>query len=87
MAPYNVPRNHLLQQMEEAKLTGKNCWNCGITLKGYYFPCGLLPPFLFTPFISYSVLHSENRGTLQIPLLPTEYEDVFVRLLYKECSL
>lgn len=81
-APYNVPQDHIQEKLEKVGLTGRNCWDLGVDLKGVHFPCARLPPSLFTPFVSHPVLNCEQEESiaLQLPLLPKEYEDVFVQV-------
>ena len=75
-APYNTPRVQLLRRLREAHLTGRNCWDFGIDMKGVAFPCPKLPPEEFSPFLA-----KEITGEEELPLLPTEYEDVFRHVL------
>lgn len=81
-APYNIPQPQIQEKLEKAGLTGRNCWDLGVDLRGVHFPCARLPPSLFTPFVSHPVLDSEQEksNALQLPLLPKEYEDVFIQV-------
>lgn len=77
VAPYNTPRAGLLQQLREARLSGRNCWDFGIDLRGYRFPCAELPPREFSPFITKEEMTEDEVEKLELPLLPKQYEDVF----------
>ena len=76
IAPYNTPRVQLFKKLQEAHITGRNCWDLGIDVKGVAFSCPKLPPEEFSPFLA-----KEITGEEELPLLPTEYEDVFQNVL------
>ena len=40
----------------------------------------ILPPSLFTPFLSHAVVIGKEKESLQLPLLPEAYEDVFIQV-------
>lgn len=70
MAPYNIPRTHLLARLQETGLEGRNCWNIGLDRNADHFTCAMLPPEKFAPFVG------EGRSDeMDLPLLPTAYED------------
>ena len=81
VAPYNTPRAGLLRQLKDARLSGRNCWDFGIDLRGFRFPCAELPPWEFSPFIAREEMTEEEVEKLELPLLPKRYEDVFRRVL------
>ena len=78
---YATPRAGLLRQLKDARLSGRNCWDFGIDLKGFRFPCAELPPREFSPFITREEMTEEEVEKLELPLLPKRYEDVFRRVL------
>lgn len=79
IAPYNIPRKNLIDQLEKLRMNCRNCWDLGVDLNGVHFSCAVLPPALFSPVLS----HTEETDHLQLPLLPQEYEDVFIQALQK----
>ena len=70
MAPYNVPRTHLVSRLQEAGLEGRNCWNIGLDRNVDHFTCAMLPPEKFAPFVG-----KDGSAEMDLPLLPTAYED------------
>lgn len=61
------------------KLNYRSCWDAGMDLDGCCFPCTLLPPSLFAPVFTHSVTEESD---LQLPILPKEYEDVFINVFH-----
>ena len=79
-APYNIPRRNLLQQLARGRLIGRNCWDYGVNIAGFRFPCALLSPRDFSLFVTDDSL-SGNVDDLELPLLPDEYEQAVRRSL------
>ena len=76
VAPYNVPRTQLLTRLQEAGLEGRNCWNIGLDRNADHFTCAMLPPEKFAPFVG-----EDGSDEMDLPLLPTAYEDQMRRSL------
>ena len=76
VAPYNVPRTQLLARLQEAGLEGRNCWNIGLDRNADHFTCAMLPPEKFAPFVG-----EDGSDEMDLPLLPTAYEDQMRRSL------
>lgn len=76
VAPYNIPRTQLLARLQEAGLEGRNCWNIGLDRNADHFTCAMLPPEKFAPFVG-----EDGSDEMDLPLLPTAYEDQMRRSL------
>ena len=76
VAPYNIPRTRLLARLQEAGLEGRNCWSIGLDRNADHFTCAMLPPEKFAPFVG-----EDGSYEMDLPLLPTAYEDQMRRSL------
>ena len=76
VAPYNIPRRRILSQLQKADLEGRNCWNIGLDENTCHFACALLPPEQFSLCVGAGL--SED---LELPILPTEYEEKMQKAL------